>query len=163
MSRSEPSMTAGEEPLAVFTYLARASLLLEALQKESLGTFDLSFVEYSVLRLLARAGDAHQLSPSRLAEQVFRTTGAMTKILDRLERRGLLERVPDPTDRRALLVHLTDDGLEQSDKASAAYIVVRSRVLEGLAAGELATLTAGVSRLAELLEHNQTRPGGRLP
>jgi DNA-binding MarR family transcriptional regulator len=163
MSRSEPSMTAGEEPLAVFTYLARAGLLLEALQKESLGTFDLSFVEYSVLRLLARAGEAHQLSPSRLAEQVVRTTGAMTKILDRLERRGLLERVPDPTDRRALLVHLTEDGLEQSDKASAAYIVVRSRVLEGLAAGELATLTAGVSRLAELLEHNQTRPGGRLP
>jgi DNA-binding MarR family transcriptional regulator len=163
MSGSEPSMTAGEEPLAVFTYLARAGLLLEALQKESLGTFDLSFVEYSVLRLLARAGDTHQLSPSRLAEQVVRTTGAMTKILDRLERRGLLERVPDPTDRRALLVHLTEDGLEQSDKASAAYIVVRSRVLEGLAAGELATLTAGVSRLAELLEHNQTRPGGRLP
>jgi DNA-binding MarR family transcriptional regulator len=163
MSRSEPSMTAGEEPLAVFTSLARAGLLLEALQKESLGTFDLSFVEYSVLRLLARAGETHQLSPSRLAEQVVRTTGAMTKILDRLERRGLLERVPDPTDRRALLVHLTEDGLEQSDKASAAYIVVRSRVLEGLAAGELATLTAGVSRLAELLEHNQTRPGGRLP
>jgi DNA-binding MarR family transcriptional regulator len=163
MSGSEPSMTAGEEPLAVFTYLARAGLLLEALQKESLGTFDLSFVEYSVLRLLARAGETHQLSPSRLAEQVVRTTGAMTKILDRLERRGLLERVPDPTDRRALLVHLTEDGLEQSDKASAAYIVVRTRVLEGLAAGELATLTAGVSRLAELLEHNQTRPGGRLP
>ena len=63
MSRSEPSMPAGEEPLAVFTYLARAGLLLEALQKESLGTFDLSFVEYSVLRLLARAGAAHQLSP----------------------------------------------------------------------------------------------------
>jgi DNA-binding MarR family transcriptional regulator len=163
MSRSEPSMTAGEEPLAVFTYLARAGLLLEALQKESLGTFDLSFVEYSVLRLLGRAGAAHQLSPSRLAEQVVRTTGAMTKILDRLERRGLLERVPDPTDRRALLVRLTDDGLEQSDKASAAYTVVRSRVLEGLAAGEIATLTAGVGRLAELLEHNQTRPGGRLP
>jgi DNA-binding MarR family transcriptional regulator len=163
MSGSEPSMTAGEEPLAVFTYLARAGLLLEALQKESLGTFDLSFVEYSVLRLLARAGETHQLSPSRLAEQVVRTTGAMTKILDRLERRGLLERVPDPTDRRALLVHLTEEGLEQSDKASAAYIVVRTRVLEGLAAGELATLTAGVSRLAELLEHNQTRPGGRLP
>ena len=58
MSRTAPSMPAAEEPLAVFTYLARAGLLLEALQKESLGTFDLSFVEYSVLRLLARAGAA---------------------------------------------------------------------------------------------------------
>jgi DNA-binding MarR family transcriptional regulator len=163
VSRAEPSIPAGEEPLAVFTHLARAGLLLEALQKESLGTFDLSFVEYSVLRLLARAGAAHQLSPSRLAEQVVRTTGAVTKILDRLERRGLLERVPDPTDRRALLVGLTDEGLEQSDKASAAYIVVRARVLEGLAAEEIATITAGVGRLAELLEHHQTRPGGRLP
>jgi DNA-binding MarR family transcriptional regulator len=160
VNRSEPSMPAGEEPLAVFTHLARAGLLLEALQKESLGTFDLSFVEYSVLRLLARAGP---LSPSRLAEQVVRTTGAMTKILDRLERRGYLERVPDPTDRRALLVGLTAEGLELSEKASAAYTVVRSRALDGLAAGEIATITAGVGRLAELLEHNQTRPGGRLP
>jgi DNA-binding MarR family transcriptional regulator len=153
-------MPAGEEPLAVFTHLARAGLLLEALQKESLGTFDLSFVEYSVLRLLARAGP---LSPSRLAEQVVRTTGAMTKILDRLERRGYLERVPDPTDRRALLVGLTAEGLELSEKASAAYTVVRSRALDGLAAGEIDVITAGVGRLAELLEHNQTRPGGRLP
>jgi DNA-binding MarR family transcriptional regulator len=156
-------MHAGEEPLIVFTYLARAGLLLEALQKESLGIFDLSFVEYSVLRLLARAGASQQLSPSRLAEQVVRTTGAMTKILDRLEGRGLLERVPDPTDRRALLVRLTREGLEQSDKASAAYVVLRSRVLEGLAVEEIATVTAGVSRLVELLEHHQTRPGGRLP
>jgi DNA-binding MarR family transcriptional regulator len=163
VNRDEPSIPAGEEPLAVFTYLARAGLLLEALQKESLGTFDLSFVEYSVLRLLARAGAAHQLSPSRLAEQVVRTTGAMTKILDRLERRGLLERVPDPTDRRGLLVGLTSEGLEQSGKASAAYTVLRARVLEGLASDEIATITAGVGRLAELLEHNQTRPGGRLP
>jgi DNA-binding MarR family transcriptional regulator len=162
MSRSEPSTPAGEEPLAVFTNLARAGLLLEALQKESLGTFDLSFVEYSVLRLLARAGAAQQLSPSRLAEQVVRTTGAMTKILDRLERRGLLERVPDPTDRRALLVGLTSDGLEQSEKASAAYTVLRSRVLDGLAVDDIATINAGVHRLAELLEHHQIRPGGRL-
>ena len=87
----------------------------------------------------------------------------MTKILDRLERRGLLERVPDPTDRRALLVGLTTDGLEQSEKASAAYAVLRSRVLDGLAVDEIATITAGVGRLAELLEHTQTRPGGRLP
>lgn len=163
MSSPEPSTHAGEEPLIVFTYLARAGLLLEALQKESLGTFDLSFVEYSVLRLLARAGASQQLSPSRLAEQVVRTTGAMTKILDRLEGRGLLERVPDPTDRRALLVRLTHEGLEQSDKASAAYAVLRSRVLEGLAVEEIATVTAGVGRLVELLEHHQTRPGGRLP
>jgi DNA-binding MarR family transcriptional regulator len=163
VNRSEPSMPAGEEPLAVFTHLARAGLLLEALQKESLGTFDLSFVEYSVLRLLARAGPTQPLSPSRLAEQVVRTTGAMTKILDRLERRGYLERVPDPSDRRALLVGLTAEGLELSEKASAAYTVVRSRALDGLAAGEIATVTAGVGRLAELLEHHQTRPGGRLP
>jgi DNA-binding MarR family transcriptional regulator len=155
--------TAVEEPLAVFTQLSRAGLLLEALQKDSLGTFELSFVEYSVLRILDRAGEGRRQSPSRLAEQVVRTTGAMTKILDRLERRRLVERIPDPADRRALLVGLTDDGLELSRKASAAYTVLRTQVLAGLAADELATMTASVRRLVQLLEHNQTRPGGRAP
>jgi DNA-binding MarR family transcriptional regulator len=154
---------ATDEPLAVFTHLSRAGLLLEALQKDSLGTFELSFVEYSVLRILDRAGGPRQLSPSRLAEQVVRTTGAMTKILDRLERRHLIERVHDPADRRGLLVGLTEDGLELSRKASEAYTVLRTHVLSGLEADEVAAMTSGVRRLVTLLEDYQTRPGGRAP
>ena len=84
----------------LFTRLARASLLLESLQQECLEPLGLTFVEYTVLRVL----DPAPMSPTKLADAVIRTTGGTTKLLDRLERRGLVRRLPDPSDRRGVLV-----------------------------------------------------------
>jgi DNA-binding MarR family transcriptional regulator len=44
-------------------------------------------------------------APSKLAERLGLTTGAMTKVLDRLERDGYVTRTPDPDDRRRVIVH----------------------------------------------------------
>ena len=83
------------EAQQLFWRLARASFLLESLQQECLEPLGLTFVEYTVLRVLTDGPK----SPSRLAEYVVRTTGGMTKIVDRLQRRDLVRRVPDPDDR----------------------------------------------------------------
>lgn len=139
------------ERRVLFTRLARASLLLNLLQQECLEPMNLTFVEYSVLRVL-REG---RLSPSRLADAVVRTTGGMTKLLDRLERRGLVERVPDPEDRRGVLVAITPDGRELADKASAAYSVGRDRILRRLTAGERKAIETGLERLAAVFEDDR--------
>jgi len=55
-------------------------------------------------------GAGQPLSPTTLAERLIVTTASVTSLLDTLERRGLVERRPDPRDRRRLLVALTDDG-----------------------------------------------------
>src|SRR4051812_40866811 len=55
-----------------------------------------------VLGVLGRMGVA---TPSRLAEATGLTTGAITGIVDRLERAGFARRAPNPTDRRSILVH----------------------------------------------------------
>ena len=88
----------------------------------------ISFGDYSVLRVLRYSGPPHRLSPKNLADTVVRTTGGMTKIIDRLQRAGLVERLPDPDDRRALLVGLTRKGIRISDKASDAYTTGRERI-----------------------------------
>jgi DNA-binding MarR family transcriptional regulator len=139
-------------PPPLFTHLARAALLLESLQEECLEPVDLTFVEYSVLRVL----DAGSISPSRLAEQVVRTTGGMTKILDRLQRRGLVERVPDPEDRRGVLVEPTADGRELAAKASAAYSVGRDRILRRLPAAERRSIEAGLARVVTAFEDDRS-------
>jgi DNA-binding MarR family transcriptional regulator len=50
-----------------------------------------------------------QLTPGEIAVQTGLTSGAVTAMLDRLERQGLVRRLPDPSDRRRVLVELTDE------------------------------------------------------
>jgi DNA-binding MarR family transcriptional regulator len=72
------------------------------------------------------------------------TTGGMTGRLDKLERAGLLRRSPDPHDRRALQVTLTDDGLRVIDEAVSAGLAVQTEALAHLneeQAGQLADLS----------------------
>jgi DNA-binding MarR family transcriptional regulator len=49
-----------------------------------------------------------RLSAGRLAQEMRLTTGAITAVVDRLQQAGLVQRVPDPEDRRRVLVELTD-------------------------------------------------------
>jgi len=58
---------------------------------------------------LAVIEGAHEpLEPSVIAERLIITSGSMTSMLDTLERRGLVRRMPHPGDRRKLLVDVTD-------------------------------------------------------
>ena len=135
----------------LFWRLARASFLLERLQEECLDPIGLTFVEYTVLRVL----DDGPKSPSRLAEYVVRTTGGMTKIVDRLAKRGLVVRVADPDDRRGVLVELTGEGRELGDKASDAYSVGRDRIVGMVPAADRKVIEAGLDQLITAFEDDR--------
>ena len=138
-------------PIELFTKLSRTGLLLDALQRECLEPHGLAFAEYSVLRLL-QAEPKRRLSPSRLAERIVRTTGAVTKLVDRLESAGLVERRPDESDGRAVHVQLTAAGNRLANAASRAYTAGRERVLARLTESEIQATMKSLDRLIELLE-----------
>jgi DNA-binding MarR family transcriptional regulator len=135
----------------LFTTLARAGLFLQALQRESLGQHDLTFTEYSVLRLLSRAPE-QQLSPSVLAHKIVCTTGAMTKLVDRLGRNKLVTRSPDPADRRGIQVEITRAGEDLASRAAKSYQTGRRRVLSRLEPHETDPIHTHLSRLLGALE-----------
>ncbi len=138
-------------PVGLFTRLTRVGLLVDAFQHRCLDGFGLLFIDYSVLRVLQLAGAPYRMSPSELAEVVLRSSGGMTQILDRLARAGLVERSADPTDRRKVLVGLTDEGLDVARRANARYLAARQDLLGGLSPDEVRDLDAAVHRLLELL------------
>ena len=142
-------------PLALFSHMSRVSLFLQALQEECLAPFGLRFVDYSVLRILDYAGPPHRMSPSRLAEGVVRTTGGMTRIVDRLERQGWCERTRDPEDRRGVLVGLTEAGQQMSTQASNAYQEGRERILARLSSNEIDVLDAALRRILDIFEDDR--------
>lgn len=140
-------------PNDLFTKLSRATLLLDAIQRECFEPLGLAFAEYSVLRLL-QSEPRRRLPPSRLAERIVRTTGAVTKLVDRLEGAGLVERRPDENDGRAVQVALTAAGSRLANAASRAYNARRERVLSQLAEGEIRATMTSLGRLVELLERD---------
>ena len=102
--------------------LARLGLLLEEFQAEVMRPFELRPGDYGVLAALRRSGKPYRLSPGELTNELHRSSGGMTKIVDRLEARGYVERVADPADRRASRVRLTSQGLGVQEKIFDAYL-----------------------------------------
>lgn len=108
------------EPLQVTARLSRIGPLLARRQEELFGRFGLSRGEVGALSALRIAGPPHRLSPTRLGRGLMLSSAGVTSRIDRLERRGLVRRLPDPDDRRGVIVELTEKGLEVVDAAVAA-------------------------------------------
>jgi DNA-binding MarR family transcriptional regulator len=89
-----------------------------------------------VLFTLRRSGSPYRLSPSRLTESLLVTSGTMTNRLDRLEAAGLIERRPNPDDRRGMNVQLTRKGVGLADRLIPEHIENEESMLEPLTGTE---------------------------
>src|SRR6266850_3738404 len=98
--------------------------------------------EFDVLATLRRSGKPYMLSPTRLYEALMISSGGMTARLDRLERAGLIERCPDPNDRRGKLIALTAQGREVIDATITRHVANERRILASLTLAEQEKLNA---------------------
>jgi len=85
--------------------------------EEALRPYNLTFARYEVLMLLllSRRGS---LPMARIGERLQVHPASVTNAVDRLEAQGLVRRAPHPTDRRATLVEITDDGRAVATKTT---------------------------------------------
>ena len=119
-------------PMAVIGRMGRISKLMSDEVVQLLTTFDLNMGEFDVLATLRRSGKPYRLTPGQLLQTLMLTSGAMTNRLDKLEQRELIQRQPDPDDRRAVQVQLTDSGLELINRAVVAHVENENRMLTAL-------------------------------
>jgi DNA-binding MarR family transcriptional regulator len=110
--------------------------------------FDLTHGEFKVLGWL-RTGDR---SPGELAANADLSSGAMTNRLDQLERAGLVERRPDPDDRRGIRVSATEKGRQTWIDAFAAQAEKEKRMAATLDPEEKAQLNTLLRRLTLAFE-----------
>lgn len=99
---------------------------------------DLTFSQYITLKKLAD-GTAGVTDLARAAEV---DPGAMTRLLDKLEAKGLISRVADIGDRRAINIHLTQAGLAIWQDINQCGMRVRERALHGMGEADREQLTA---------------------
>ena len=132
-------------PTHTLQRITRLSLLQAVSFAPVFGRHGISFGEYLVLAALRRAGPPYRMNPTKLFNSVILSSGAMTNRCDQLEQMGLVERQPDPNDRRGRLVALTDRGLMLVDAAVIDHLANEQRLLSALDATER-ELLAGLLR-----------------
>jgi DNA-binding MarR family transcriptional regulator len=106
-----------------------------------------SRTEVGVLRILS----AGPRRITELAAEERVTQPAITLLVNRLQERGWVERIPDPSDRRAVLVSLTPAGEEVFERLRAEYRALLHEEMATLEDSEVQTLAAAVSILDKLI------------
>jgi DNA-binding MarR family transcriptional regulator len=118
--------------MAVFGRIFRLSKLAGDRMEQAYAPYGIGRPEFDVLATLRRSGAPYQLSPGELAASMMLSTGGTTARLDRLEKAGLIERLPSPNDRRSVLVRLTTRGFDIIDQAVGAGLAQQQSMLAHL-------------------------------
>lgn len=119
-------------PLTVLSRITRLSRHLDRARRSAFAENGLEQWEFDVLAALRRAGPPYELTPGRLVTQLIVTSGTVTNRIDQLAKHGLVERLPDPTDRRGVLVTLTPAGRQRVDHALEGLLAREHELLEAL-------------------------------
>lgn len=134
-------------PVEVFSRISRLSRLLDLARREAFAAHHVEPWEFDVLAALRRAGDPYRLSPGRLLRATMVTSGTMTNRIDRLSERGLVERSPDPADRRGVVVTLTEAGRRTVDGAFESLLDSERELLTELSGSDRTQLARLLKRL----------------
>jgi DNA-binding MarR family transcriptional regulator len=132
--------------------IVRLSGLFQQAWSDAFASLGINESDYGILAPLRRAGAPYELTPTELARHKMMTSGGMTAAIDRLERKGLLGRAPNPADRRGSLVRLTDEGVRVIDAAMARHADVEHALVATLGRKDRDRLVALLRRLLRSLD-----------
>jgi len=141
------------KPMASMQQILRAAALLEALSQRAVRDRRLNAGDMTVLHILERSAGRVPIRGVDLQRALMNTSGAITKRLDRLQAAGMVERRPDPSDRRAVLVEITPEGLAltASTRAAGGW-TLGERISETLSDAEWEAAYALLERIVATLE-----------
>jgi DNA-binding MarR family transcriptional regulator len=147
-------------PLAIIGRLFRATTLADAALAPPLAALGLQSGWSDLLAALRRAGPPYELNPTDLMRAALLSSGGITKRLDRMAEAGLVQRRPDPSDRRSTLVRLTRKGKAVIDRAMKVHLANQERLLQSLSPDERRTLEGLLRTLLRDLEVQHRRVRG---
>lgn len=128
-------------------YLRTHAAITRELDAELVRDHGMSLSEFEVLFFLSRAPD-RQMRLIRLAEQSLVTRSGMTRLITRLQDRGLVERIPCPSDRRGYNARITEDGTARVREALETHLTGIERLFIEPLGDDLPRLGASLERLA---------------
>ena len=138
--------------------ITRMQMIVRHLHQQRQATIEargLEEHEYSTLHMLGGCGPEHRATPGEIAAWLRMSPAAITGRIDTLERRGLVRRLPSATDRRKVVVELTEEGRRIWRAAGGEQGSEEARILSALSPADREQL----SGLLRQLMHVVDRPG----
>lgn len=140
-------------------YLRMRALLDLQIRRDLAQDSDMSPADHHVLATLSAHQD-QRMRLSDLADSMLWSTSRVTHHLDRMERRGLIQRSSLPSNSRAAVVHLTPEGREVLTAAAPLHVQsVRRHFIDLLTEAELDAIAAASERVVSHLRELDAAPG----
>ena len=124
-------------------------------REQQLAEFGLTVADFDVLATLRRRAGTESVNVGDLQHAMMLSSSGVTKRLDRLETAHLIERHPDPSDRRGVLIRLSNTGLDLIDKAVVAVTVFENDAVSGAIDSDKARLQLETSLRRMLIAHER--------
>jgi MarR family transcriptional regulator, lower aerobic nicotinate degradation pathway regulator len=142
-SAGQQGAAAAGEQLSLVDGLAQLSFVVQGMLERRAAEHDLSIIQTRLLGVLRD----RRPTMNELARLLGLDKSSISGLVDRAERRGLVMRIPSTTDRRAVLVSLTDDGRSLVSEAAARFEADVCAMLDHLPPADREALTGPISRL----------------
>jgi DNA-binding MarR family transcriptional regulator len=116
MNVSEVSKRADKTPLGTLLSILTSFEVLARYLEVELKRHEASLIRFNIMSTLFKNGG--EMTPSEIAESVFREKNSITAVINTLERQGVVRREPSPDDRRSVKVIITDKGWKEANRLS---------------------------------------------
>ncbi|MCQ4213027.1 MULTISPECIES: MarR family winged helix-turn-helix transcriptional regulator [Streptomyces] len=136
-------------PVQVLGRIQRMQRILDRSFKVFYAEHGLEAGEFDVLTTLRRSGPPYALTAGTFLKAAMVTSGAITNRIDRMEKKGLVERVRDGADRRTVRIHLTERGRELTESVMAAHLRNYAELLDVLDRDECERIAGGLRKVLE--------------
>ena len=147
-------------PLLVLGRVQHLANLVDVVLRPPFAAEGLGNGDFDVLAALRREGAPFELSPGQLSERMLVTTGAVTKRVDRLVARGLVERSISEVDARGRVVRLTRAGRKLCDRLIGEHLANEAAILAPLSDRDRHTLERLLAQLVVAAESHALAAAG---
>ena len=139
-------------PVEVFGRIYRISRMIAPGIENALGRYGLDRGEFDVMATLRRHGAPYRLTPTELYRALLIASGSLTHRLGRLEKAGLVRRVPSDNDGRSLSAELTDKGVETVEAAYRDDLAFEAELVAGLSDEKKREIAMQLRQLMQVVE-----------
>jgi DNA-binding MarR family transcriptional regulator len=159
MTLNEVSKRSDKTPLGtLLSVLTSFEVLVRYLEVE-LKHHEVSLIRFNIMSTLFKNGG--EMTPSEIAESVFREKNSITAVLNTMERQGVIRREPSANDRRCVRVVITDKGWNEANRLSPVAQEMSRNVLSCLEKGRVEELVETMRTIRESLLPGVSRTSPR--
>jgi DNA-binding MarR family transcriptional regulator len=159
MTVSEANKRADKTPLGTLLSIMTSYEVLARYLEVQLKRYQVSLIRFNIMSTLFKNGG--EMTPSELAEDVFREKNSVTAVINTMERQGVVRREPSSEDRRSVKVVITDKGWQEANRLNPVAQELSREALSCMDKAQVEDLVGMMRTLRESLMPKITRSSGK--